>query len=144
MGLRDRVRGIHFFRHDAGEMPAPLRRLEKHRVADDIEFLLLLALHVRTVRGATRIAEYPGSHALGDRLAREREIEDQRVEITTRRGVTTALLDQKPGQRFALAQHDTPPTIAAVSRDRVTIAATSVSDPIIQSAPAATSACRGS
>ncbi|GFG53750.1 hypothetical protein MAGR_51910 [Mycolicibacterium agri] len=78
---------------------------ERTTVGQHIELLLHLALDV----GVVRRTQYPGQRAGRDtvrnRLAGERDIEDQAVEVPGRVGVTPAFFNQKLHQGGAIGKH---------------------------------------
>ena len=107
VGGRDLVRPIHLLRSHAGQMTRPLGRADEDLIADDIERLLHFALHVDLrvrLRGgdeltAHRVAQLAEGHGARDRLGRERDVEDQRVERAARLRKAAALFDQVLRQR---------------------------------------------
>jgi hypothetical protein len=67
----------------------------QHLVADDVERLLHFALHIDVTAGIRpRIDERPERNLSGYRLARDRYVEDQSIEVTTRLRKAATLIDE--------------------------------------------------
>src|SRR5262245_54767867 len=89
-------------------MTSPLDGAQKDLVGDHIEPLLCLALDIDDRGRAECIAARALRYALSDCLAGERNIADQRVQITGRVRVPAAFLDQETGKSGAIGKHGAP------------------------------------
>ena len=103
LGRRDRR--IHLLGGERGGVPAPFDRAQEDVVGGHVEALLPLALRV----GGARLAEHAGERAAADqgrdRLAGERDREQQAVQLAGGAGEAAPLLDEELGERLALGVH---------------------------------------
>jgi hypothetical protein len=77
-------------------------------VGQHVELLLCLALDVRPARGTEHPAERALGNPLGDCFARERDVEDQAVEVPARARMAPPLLDEELRERRTVGEHGSP------------------------------------
>ena len=98
---------FHFFGGHAREVAAPFVGADEEVVAEHVQLLLGLALHVGGAAAACIgvVAQDAPEFAKGDRtrdgLAGQRHVEDQRVEITAGIGEAAAFFDEELGEGAA-------------------------------------------
>jgi hypothetical protein len=71
------MRFLQLLGHHSGDQATPFVGAQEQVIGDQIEFLLRLPLDVGRRSGPEHIAERPVRHPLGNRLARERNVEDE-------------------------------------------------------------------
>ena len=86
-------------------MSAPFVATQKQIVRHHIKFLLGFSVDVGGRSAAKCTAERTVANHAGNRLARERDIEDKRVQLAARARMAAALLDQVLGERCATGEH---------------------------------------
>ena len=122
------VDAVHLFAGHGRKVAAPFVGLDQHFVADDVQLLLDLALHVFAVRAAQHVAQGALVDGDGDALAGARHHLDEQAQLGRDAAVFTLLLDQVLRQADAL--HAWPssarPTISRTSLLRSALAATRV------------------
>jgi hypothetical protein len=82
---------------------APFVGADEHVVADDVQLLLGLALHVDAGAALGRVitqhaAQLAKCHGAGNGFAGQRHVQNQRIEIAAGTREAAALLDQELGQ----------------------------------------------
>ena len=109
VGARDLLRLVHLLAGHAGQVAVPLVHADEDLVAQHVQRLLHLALHVEsppagTRRRAQRVAQLAEGDDARDGLAGQRDVEDQRVEVAAGGGEAAALLDQVAREGPAVGQ----------------------------------------
>jgi hypothetical protein len=90
----------------AGDLPAPLGGPHEQIVGHHVELLLRLAVDACGALGAQHPVERPVRQTGRDRLAGQRDVEDQRVQLAARVRVAAAFLDEEAGERGPVREHD--------------------------------------
>ena len=97
--LRQPVRCLHFLGHHAGDVAAPFAGAHEDLVAQHVQRLLFLALHVAGAGAAQHAGQRAEGHLARDGLAGQRHVGDQRVQVAGGAGVPAAFLDEELRQR---------------------------------------------
>jgi hypothetical protein len=96
---RQRVRHVHLFGRHAREVAAPFGGADEERVAQHVHRLLLFALDIDAAGRAERVGQRAEGDLARDRLAGQRDIGDERVQVAGGARMASAFLDQELGKR---------------------------------------------
>ena len=105
IAVRDRIMFIHLFRGNACQQAGALHGIDEDLIGDDIQLLLLFALHIFLPGRAQNARQFSQSDQVRQALARGRDIVEQRREGTTRFVLRAALLDNVLGKCRAYLAH---------------------------------------